>query len=115
MWKPRRALLARRSRRSCRAPPGYPALGLVRRRPGGAEAYLDTLIYQLIDARRVQGGEKGDVLTMLLDARTEDGRPLSPRQIHDEALTLLLAGHETTALALSWTWYSWPNIPTSTR
>jgi cytochrome P450 len=42
---------------------------------------------------------------MLLDARTEDGRPLSPRQIHDEALTLLLAGHETTALALSWTWY----------
>ena len=78
-----------------------------------AEAYLDTLIYQLIDARRVQGGEKGDVLTMLLDARTEDGRPLSPRQIHDEALTLLPA-HETTALALSWT-YSWPNIPTSTR
>ena len=75
-----------------------------RRRLRRAEAYLDTLIYQLIDARRVQGGAKGDVLTMLLDARTEDGRPLSPRQIHDEALTLLLAGHETTALALSWTW-----------
>ena len=37
--------------------------------------------------------------------RREDGSPLSPRQIHDEALTLLLAGHETTALALSWTWY----------
>ena len=52
---------------------------------------------------------------MLLDARTEDGCPLSPRQIHDEALTLLLAGHETTALALSWTWYLLANIPTSTR
>src|SRR5262245_16030347 len=75
------------------------------RRLRRAEAYLDTLIYQLIDERRAQGGAKGDVLTMLLDARTEDGRPLSPRQIHDEALTLLLAGHETTALALSWTWY----------
>ena len=55
------------------------------RRLRRAEAYLDTLIYQLIDAHRVQGGEKGDVLTILLDARTEDGRPLSPRQIHDEA------------------------------
>ena len=41
---------------------------------------------------------------MLLDARTEDGRPLSPRQIHDEALTLLLAGTKP-PLALSWTWY----------
>jgi cytochrome P450 len=95
---------------SARVP--LPLAPLVRRLPlpsqrrlRRAEAYLDTLIYQLIDARRVQGGEKGDVLTMLLDARTEDGRPLSPRQIHDEALTLLLAGHETTALALSWTWY----------
>ena len=45
------------------------------------------------------------MLSMLVCAQTEDGSPLSPRQIHDEALTLLLAGHETTALALSWTWY----------
>jgi cytochrome P450 len=64
------------------------------RRLRRAEAYLDTLISQLIDERRAQGAEKGDVLTMLIDARTEDGRPLSPRQIHDEALTLLLAGHK---------------------
>jgi cytochrome P450 len=75
------------------------------RRLRRAEAYLDSLIYRLIDARRARGAETGDVLTMLLEARTEDGHPLSPRQIHDEALTLLLAGHETTALALSWTWY----------
>jgi len=78
---------------SARVP--LPLAPLVRRLPlpsqrrlRRAEAYLDTLIYQLIDARRVQGGEKGDVLTMLLDARTEDGRPLSPRQIHDEALVV---------------------------
>jgi cytochrome P450 len=70
-----------------------------------AQAYLDTLIYRLIDERRATGGETGDVLSMLVSAQTEDGSPLSPRQIHDEALTLLLAGHETTALALSWTWY----------
>jgi cytochrome P450 len=95
---------------SARVP--LPLAPLVRRLPlpsqrrlRRAEAYLDTLIYQLIDERRAQGGAQGDVLTMLLDAQTEDGRPLSPRQIHDEALTLLLAGHETTALALSWTWY----------
>jgi len=70
-----------------------------------AQAYLDTLVYRLIDERRATGGETGDVLSMLVGAQTEDGSPLSPRQIHDEALTLLLAGHETTALALSWTWY----------
>jgi cytochrome P450 len=75
------------------------------RRLRRAQAYLDTLIYGLIDERRATGGATGDVLSMLVGAQTEDGSPLSPRQIHDEALTLLLAGHETTALALSWTWY----------
>ena len=70
-----------------------------------AQDSLDTLIYRLIDERRATGGATGDVLSMLVNARMEDGSPLSPRQIHDEALTLLLAGHETTALALSWTWY----------
>ena len=93
---------------SARVP--LPLAPLVRRLPlpsqrrlRRAEGYLDTLIYRLIDERRARGGVTGDVLTMLIEARTEDGRPLSPRQIHDEALTLLLAGHETTALALSWT------------
>ena len=75
------------------------------RRLRRAQDYLDTLIYRLIDERRAIGGATGDVLSMLVGAQTEDGSPLSPRQIHDEALTLLLAGHETTALALSWTWY----------
>ena len=75
------------------------------RRLRRARAYLDTLIYRLIDERRATGGETKDVLAMLVRAQTEDGSPLSPQLIHDEALTLLLAGHETTALALSWTWY----------
>ena len=75
------------------------------RRMRRAQAYLDTFIYRLIDERRATSAETADVLSMLVNAQTEDGSPLSPRQIHDEALTLLLAGHETTALALSWTWY----------
>src|SRR5215831_18247756 len=75
------------------------------RRLRRAQTYLDTLIYRLIDERRATGGATDDVLSMLVNAQTEDGSPLHPRQIHDEALTLLLAGHETTALALSWTWY----------
>jgi cytochrome P450 len=89
--------------------PLAPLLRLVplpsQRRLRRAQAYLDTLISRLIDERRTTGRETSDVLAMLVRARTEDGHPLSPRQIHDEALTLLLAGHETTALALSWTWY----------
>jgi cytochrome P450 len=96
--------------RSPRVPP--PLAPLLRRLPlpsqrrlRRAQAYLDTLIYRLIDERRATGGVTDDVLSMLANAQTEDGSPLHPRQIHDEALTLLLAGHETTALALSWTWY----------
>src|SRR5207244_273084 len=56
-----------------------------------------------IDERRAKGSDTGDVLSMLILAQADDGSPMSPRQVHDEALTLMLAGHETTALALSWT------------
>jgi cytochrome P450 len=60
--------------------------------------------YRLIEERRAPGGKTGDVLSMLLCVQADDGSPMSVRQIHDEALLLLLAGHETTALALRWTW-----------
>lgn len=70
-----------------------------------AQHYLDTLIYRLIDERQTKGSDTGDVLSMLIFAQADDGSPMSARQVHDEALTLMLAGHETTALALSWTWY----------
>jgi cytochrome P450 len=70
-----------------------------------AQDYLDTLIYRLIDERQATDGDTGDVLSMLLRAQADDRSPIGVRQIHDEVLTLLLAGHETTALALSWTWY----------
>jgi len=67
---------------------------------------LDRILQQLIDERRAAGAEGGDFLSLLLHARhEEDGRGLSDRQIRDEVMTMFLAGHETTANALAWTWY----------
>jgi cytochrome P450 len=67
---------------------------------------LDRIMQQLIDERRAAGAAGGDFLSLLLHARDEDdGRGLSDRQIRDEVMTMFLAGHETTANALAWTWY----------
>jgi cytochrome P450 len=63
---------------------------------------LDEVVYRIIRARRAAGGDRGDVLSMLLLARDEDGAQLDDTQVRDEAITLLLAGHETTANALAW-------------
>ena len=72
-------------------------------------AEADALIYETIDERRGDGGHNGDgashgddVLTMLLAARHEDGSPMSPTELRDELMTLLVAGHETTASELAW-------------
>lgn len=66
---------------------------------------MDRLIYRIIGERRRSSESANDLLSLLLSARDEDGRGMADRQIRDEALTLLLAGHETTANALSWTFY----------
>jgi cytochrome P450 len=67
---------------------------------------LDQIIYRFIDQRRQSGTDRGDLLSLLLHARDEDdGGQMTDRQVRDEAMTLFLAGHETTTLALSWTWY----------
>ncbi len=69
-----------------------------------AVAALDEIALRLIAERRSAGGDRGDVLSMLLVARDdEDGSGMSDRQVRDEVMTLLLAGHETTANALAWT------------
>ena len=72
------------------------------RRFQAAMKRLDQTIFGMIDARR-GGREQNDLLSMLLQAQDEDGSRMSDRQVRDEALTLLLAGHETTANALAWT------------
>ena len=67
---------------------------------------LDKTIYRLIAERRASGRDEGDLLSMLLLAQDEDdGGVMTDKQVRDEALTLFLAGHETTANALAWTWY----------
>jgi cytochrome P450 len=62
---------------------------------------LDELVYGIIRERR-PGEDRSDLLSMLLLARDEHGAGMSERQVRDEVMTLLLAGHETTALALTW-------------
>jgi cytochrome P450 len=72
-----------------------------------ARARLDATIYALIDERRKSGRDAGDLLSMLLLAHDEegDGGGMSDTQVRDESMMLFLAGHETTANALTWTWY----------
>jgi cytochrome P450 len=67
---------------------------------------LNSLIYKIIDERRRSGEDMGDLLSMLLTAQDEeDGTGMTDEEVRDESLTLFLAGHETTANALTWTWY----------
>jgi cytochrome P450 len=67
---------------------------------------LDRILQDLIDQRRASGNWGGDFLSILMQARDEDdGQGASDRQIRDEVMTLFVAGHETTANALGWTWY----------
>jgi cytochrome P450 len=83
----------------------FPFLPIVRRF-NTARDRLDRIIFELIEARRAQSDDThDDLLAMLLDARDDDGAPMSDVQIRDEAMTIFLAGHETTANALAWTWY----------
>jgi cytochrome P450 len=67
---------------------------------------LDELLYAEIRDRRLHPNpDRTDILTMLMDARDEDGQPLTEQELRDELMTLLLAGHETTATALAWGMY----------
>ena len=77
-----------------------PIPAMTRIRTGQAE--LDRLIYGMIDQRRASPGDRGDLLSMLLETEDEEGTgKMSNTQVHDECLTIMLAGHETTANALS--------------
>jgi cytochrome P450 len=77
------------------------------RRFRAARERLDAIIYGIIEERRKSSEDKGDLLSMLILAQDEEGRTggMTDKQVRDEALTLFLAGHETTAVALTWTWY----------
>ncbi|MDQ2714743.1 MAG: cytochrome P450 [Chloroflexota bacterium] len=70
-----------------------------------AKALLDKTVYGIIAQRRATGEDTGDVISMLLEARDEDGSALTDVQVRDETMTLMAAGHETTANTLTWTFY----------
>jgi cytochrome P450 len=81
-----------------------------------ARERLDAIIYGLIAERRASGRDHGDLLSMLLSVRDEDpaasaGGAMTDTQVRDEAMTIFLAGHETTANALTWTWYLLSGAP----
>ena len=72
-----------------------------------AHRRLDRTMYRIIGEHRAAGVDRGDLLSMLLLAQDEegDGGSMSDLQLRDEAMTIFLAGHETTANAMTWTWY----------
>lgn len=76
---------------------------------------LDATVYEIIDRRRRNGQDSGDLLSMLLEAQDEDGSRMDDRQVRDEVLTFLMAGHETTALVLSWAWLLLAENPDADR
>jgi cytochrome P450 len=90
-----------------------PFANLIERLPVGpmrrsrlARERLDAMMYGMIAERRSTARDRGDLLSMLLLAQDEDdGIGMTDRQVRDEAMTIFLAGHETTANALTWTWY----------
>ena len=73
---------------------------------------MDHIVFAIIDDRRQQPERaRDDLLAMLIDARYDDGSAMPDRQIRDEIMSLLVAGHETTANTLSWTWYLLDQYP----
>ncbi len=75
------------------------------RRRKAAVQDLDRIVLGMINERRASGEDRGDLLSMLMRARDDAGHGMTDQQLRDEAVTIVLAGHETTANALAWTWY----------
>ncbi len=86
------------------------------RRVQSAIRTLDKVVYGMIEERRRSGEDRGDLLSMLMAARDADsGETMNDQQLRDEVMTLFVAGHETTANALTWTWYLLAKSPPVAR
>ena len=85
------------------------------RRFDRAVGYLDDTIYDLIRKRRASDEEGDDLLYRLLIANDDDGSGMTDQQLRDEAITMFLAGHETTALVLTYAWYLMSHEPEVAR
>ncbi|MEP7357494.1 MAG: cytochrome P450 [Anaerolineales bacterium] len=106
--------IAGRIRTPIRLPSSWPTPA--NRRLRAARSLLDGYLYRVIDQRRASGEHPGDLLDMLLEARDEDtGLGMDDLQIRNEVASIYGAGHETTAVALSWTWYALNQNPVVLR
>ena len=101
----------------CPLPPSFPTPR--NRRFQRALRTLDRIVYGIINSRRREKTDRGDLLSMLLLARDEaTGEGMSDQQLRHETITLLLAGHETTGNALTWVWYllsQYPSVESKLR
>jgi len=76
---------------------------------------IEDIVADVVKARRAEGEDRGDLLSMLVFSKDEQGDALSDKEIRDQAMTLFFAGHETTAHALTWAWYLLATNPTVTE
>lgn len=74
-------------------------------------AELDSIIQRFIDDRRADSSDRGDLLSMLMLSEDENGERMSDKQLRDEVMTLFFAGHETTAMTLTWVFYALSQHP----
>jgi cytochrome P450 len=93
----------RRARSPWRVPASWPTPA--NRRARREVEYMDSLIYRIISDRKKDTQSRNDLLSLLMAAMHDDGSQMTEQQVRDESMTLFVAGHETTALTLSWTWY----------
>jgi cytochrome P450 len=102
----------RRQRLPVRIPENWPTPD--NRRANHELAFMDSLVYRMISERQAANGgsaHHNDLLALLMDAMDEDGSHMTKQQLRDEAMTLFIAGHETTSQMLSWTWYALSQNP----
>lgn len=101
----------RRQRLPFRIPENWPTPA--NRRANRELEFIDSLVYRIISERQAEGNSNhhNDLLALLMGAMDEDGSQMTPQQLHDETMTLFLAGHETTAQMLSWTWFALSQNP----
>ncbi len=100
-----------RQRLPIRIPENWPTPN--NRRANRDLAFMDSLVYRMIDERKLEksSDRREDLLSLLMGVTDEDGSQMTQKQLHDEAMTLFIAGHETTAQMLAWTWYALSQSP----
>lgn len=101
----------RRARKPIQIPASWPTPK--NRRANREHEFLDSLVYRIISERQTHpdSNHRNDLLSLLMAAMDEDGSHMTRKQLRDETMTLFIAGHETTAITLAWTWYLLAQYP----